>query len=187
MSCAVGGGRLSRHSGILQMVVRWMRDAGYGSVVREVLVPEWKRVRKDGSRQQAVLDIRAELHAFLPARWLDATVRVPGAEVYAPSASRKFGHAAAAGEDEKRRRYPAKCGMACTPLSVETFGALGAAFATCIAEWSSAASSERQSFGLPPRVFRHRWMSELSVCLAVHSAEAVLLACTVVRGDAAHA
>ena len=187
IACAVGGGRLSRHSGVLRLITGWLREAGYGSVVREVLVPEWRRKKDDGSFQQAVLDIRSELHGFLAPRWLDVTVRVPGADLYVEGAAKSRGFAAARGEAEKHKRYPPRAGLSCTPLSCEIFGTIGTAFSGCISEWSAAASLERQGFGLPARASRYRWFTELSVCLAMHSAESALLACTVARGNDAHA
>ena len=187
IACAVGGGRLSRHSGVLRLVTGWLREAGYGSVVREVLVPEWRRKKDDGSFQQAILDVRSELHGFLAPRWLDVTIRVPGADLYAGGAAKTRGFAAMRGEAEKHKRYPPSAGLTCTPLSCEIFGTLGTTFAGCIAEWSAAASLERQSFGLPARASRYRWFTELSVSLAMHAAESALLACTIARGNDAHA
>ena len=129
-----------------------------------------------GKPQQAVLDVCATGHVSLRDRHIDVTVRHGLCDVYAPRNTRVAGAALEVAEREKEQRYPTAAGMHCTPAALESYGRMGPAFGSLIADLCSGASEDRVSRGLPPRSPRRRWLAELSVLLATHCAGAVLTA-----------
>ena len=172
VACAVGSGRIARHSAIAMLVWRMCREAGFHAR-REVLMPCWRRMR-GGKSQQAIMDICASGHVSLRDRHIDITVRHSLCEVYAPRNARVPGAALEVAEREKEDRYPTAVGMHCTPAALESYGRMGPAFGSLIADLCSGASEDRVSRGLPARSPRRRWLAELSVLFAVHCAGAVI-------------
>ena len=174
VSCAVGPWRGRRHSALAKLLWKWLSDAGW-IADREVMVPKWRKVEGDGRVVQAVMDIVASGHSHMPSMMIDASIRSPHAAQYRPRAARVPGHALEVCESQKHVRYPDREGLHVRVAAVECFGRLGSEFSSILEVAAAAHSEERRSRGLPSRSVKDRWLTQLSVCVAWHVSNAVLL------------
>ena len=91
----------------------------------------------------------------------DVTIRHPAARHIASKAARTAGAAAAAGEQDKYRRY----GSSITAVAVETFGRIGTQGDLFLARLETAAKRLDDLKGWPVRERMAGWRARLSVTL----------------------
>ena len=163
--------RIQRHNALSMILYRWMRAAGYAAR-REVLIPAWRRLHQ-GRMQQAILDVVGSCHAHLRSRYCDITVRQPLADTYLPRSARCPGSAVQTAVLKKHQRYPIVAGMTVTACAIEIYGAMSSSFSGVVSELSFAASEEQKSSVVSARSQRGKWLTEISVALAVQAAEQV--------------
>ena len=120
----------------------------------------------------------ATSHPFLRSRYCDVTIRQPMASSYLPKAARCPGAALEVATLEKHTRYPTRGGLAVSACAIELFGLMNSEFSAMLADLSFAASEQRKSLGFSPRSSRSRWLSGISVVLALQAAEQVAVCST---------
>ena len=165
---------MARHTLLSNVLWKIMTEAGY-QAKREVHVPEWRRWNgRKQNWEHAYLDVVGVSHLTQRARYIDVSIRHPAAHSYQPEASARAGVAAREAERCKSERYPPKGGLFVTPAAIEIYGLAGQQFTSLLGDLSAAASEERRSRGMPPRSSKFRWLTALSVALALCCAESLI-------------
>ena len=121
------------------------------------------------------LDVECTLHPFAADKLLDATWRHAGAQHALKGAARTDGFAAAEGEKDKAKRYPAAAGKVVTPCAAELWERPGVHFMGLLDELQALAKARQVERGLPPTRWKQRWLYEVSELGARSMAKAVLL------------
>ena len=120
--CKCGGYKTIRHSRIVAMLRRILRESSAAVAPTEVPVHGWRRADGTGARLDVAYWADGVRH------YVDVTVRHPRAVKYRIAAARADGAAAAEAERNKRLRYPAMADRglsAVRPFAVESFGRFG--------------------------------------------------------------
>ena len=90
LCCEKSSHRIARHDAIKRLLHDWLEQAGF-LAIEEVHVPRWRRAKK-GKIEQAVVDVRGQLHCRLPDLLCDCTVRHPCASHYFSQGYDSAGH-----------------------------------------------------------------------------------------------
>jgi hypothetical protein len=146
----------------------------------EQVVPELGQRKQRRNNQvvleEAVLDVELFGHPTAPDRLLDGTVRHPAAEHVVDAAARCRGAAAADGVSCKDKRYPPRAGKSVIAFSVETWGFIDPKVEALFEELAVLAARRQCDRGLQPTKWRSRWLTLISVGLALDAGKAILAA-----------
>ena len=174
--CNIGPDIFARHSRINGVLAQAGRDAGYAALLEQV-VPELALKRlKDGRHaiEDAYLDVELFGHLHAPDRLLDATVRHPAAKRIVSRAARLAGAAASEGVRCKERRYPTSGGKSVIPCAFETWGFVDGKAVALLEELAVLATQRQKDRGLAPMRWKRRWLTMISVGLALDAGKAIL-------------
>lgn len=179
VSCNIGAYVSARHSAINDVLAKAGREAGYASLLEQV-VPELavvKRDQQDGiSVEEARIDVELFGHPTAPPRLLDGTVRHPGIRSVLAQAAAARGAAAQNGVDAKAKRYPARGGKVVIACAAETWGFIHEEFDHLLADFAVLASQRQRDRGQHPTRWLSRWRTQLSIQIAVGVGKALLAA-----------
>jgi len=171
--CCRGDHREQRHDAQRRAAGGILRRHRIG-VDEEVRVPQWDRLRPDGTVQRARLDLRVDGGPGGPVRYLDHEVSHPTAASYVQDAAQQDGATARRGERVKHRRY----GRTVIPMLLETYGRWGP---EALRWWRGLAKQVAASDPLlsgrgkwAVAGLLAEWWAETSVALQLANAEAVL-------------
>ena len=146
----------------------------------ERAVPTMASVDAAGKITDAILDVTCWFPGCIEWFAFDVTVRYPGSQRYVGAPWRK-GEAAAAGENDKFRRY----GQEVLPLAFETGGRLGSASIQSLQRLALAACSSSVC-ALTYRGLVNRWRRRLEAALFFFAGADVILAATQASGGPEH-
>ena len=179
VTCNTGPYIFARHLRVNSCIAQAGRDAGYAALFEQV-VPELavKKRRQDNSvsLEDAFIDVELFAHPCSPNRLLDATVRHSAAEIIVKKAARCAGAAAAAGVSCKGKRYPAVTGKKVIPRALETWGFIDGTFDAVLDDLAVLAAQRQRDRGVAPTRWKRRWMTGLSIGLAMDIGSALLAA-----------
>ena len=161
--CSVGGHKTFLHSRLVSVVRGLLRDSGAWVPDREVMVLPWGQKPGEAARleiEYVVAGVR---------RHVDVVVKHPRAKRVVSEAASCAGAAAAEGEADKLRRYPAvpEAGLhEVVPFAVESFGRLGSSALRLVKDACQRVKEADGRFsGWHGVVLCQRWQARLSCAL----------------------
>ena len=180
VTCNTGPFIFARHVRVNNTLAQAGRDAGCAALLEQA-VPELglrKRRRQGGQviLEEAFLDVELFGHASAPDRLLDGTVRHPGARGIVRRTAVECGAAAAEGVECKGKRYPPRARKCVTPCAIETWVFADAALIALVDDIVVLASQRQRDRGIVPTRWRRRWLTSLSLGLALDVGKTILAA-----------
>ena len=168
MLCKAGPARLRPHRALQRRLGQLLTSAG-ANVDYERPVPDFYRLRTDGSVQDAILDIVATFPGDVCYHAIDVSIRAPQASRYADTATRA-GVPSSTGSAEKVRRY----GTDVLPIVFEPGGRVCDNGLAALQKLSTAAAATnmRSEGGRP---LWQKWRMHLECALQFALADIILL------------
>ena len=178
--CNTGPFIFARHARVNNTIAQASRDAGYAALLEQV-VPELglrKKTHQSGqvTLEEAFLDVERFGYPTAPDRLLDATVRHPAAKGIVKKAASQRGAAASEGAACKEKRYPPRAGKSVIPCALEIWGFADVKVINLLDELAVLASQRQRDRGLVPTRWRRKWLTSLSVGLALDVGKSILAA-----------
>ena len=178
--CNAGPFIFARHARFNNTIAQASRDAGYAASLEQV-VPELglrKKTRQSGqvTLEEAFLDVELFGHPTAPDRLLDATVRHPAAKGIVKKAASQRGAAASEGAACKEKRYPPRAGKSVIPCALESWGFADVKVINLLDELAVLAWQRQRDRGLVPTRSRRKWLTSLSVGVALDVSKSILAA-----------